>query len=439
MERAEAVLAAHPEISGGDAYDIYTAAILGAAAAIRRFVENDAAAATVKGGPLRWDALTYLCFSTYLRLDPTRSAGFLQAAEVLLDAGASANTGFYSHEHQPEPIFESALYGAAGVAHHPALTRLLLDRGADPNDAEVVYHTPETFDNRALQVLVGSGRLTGESLAMLLNRKHDWHDYEGIKWLLAQGADPNSETWSGKTPFHNAVLSDNALTIVEVALDHGADPMRVWHPRADASKRPEPWHGMSAAAMAARRGRGDLLDLFERRGLPVELHGAEALLASCARNDAEHVRSIAESEPRLIHDVVMEGGRLLAAFAGNGNTEGVRHLLDLGVDVTATFEEGDGYFDIAPNSTALHVASWRACHDTVRFLIERGAPIDVPDGRGRTPLALAVRASVDSYWTSRRTPESVEVLLRAGASPAGVVPFPSGYAEVDALLRAHGR
>jgi len=69
----------------------------------------------------------------------------------------------------------------------------------------------------------------------------------------------------------------------------------------------------------------------------------------------------------------------------------------------------------------------------VNLLIERGAPIDVPDGKGRTPLALAVRACVDSYWAARRSPESVEALLRAGASVNSVA-FPSGYAEVDELL-----
>ena len=70
-----------------------------------------------------------------------------------------------------------------------------------------------------------------------------------------------------------------------------------------------------------------------------------------------------------------------------------------------------------------------------QVLIERGAPIDAVDGRGRTALALAVLACVDSYWTARRSPESVEALLAAGASLAGVR-YPSGYADVDELLRA---
>jgi ankyrin repeat protein len=185
--------------------------------------------------------------------------------------------------------------------------------------------------------------------------------------------------------------------------------------------------------MAVRRGRGDVLDLFEQRGIHVELEGVERLLAACARNDAAELRSIAERKPQLVSEVLAEGGKLLAEFAGNGNTDGVRHLLDLGVDVSALFKEGDGYWDVAKDSTALHVAAWRARHATVRLLIERGAPVNMPDGKGRTPLALAVRACVDSYWTERRSPESVRALLQAGASPVGVK-FPSGYADVDALL-----
>jgi ankyrin repeat protein len=70
------------------------------------------------------------------------------------------------------------------------------------------------------------------------------------------------------------------------------------------------------------------------------------------------------------------------------------------------------------------------------MLIERGAPVNRRDDQGRTPLALAVRACVDSYWWERRSPDSVEALLRAGASIEGV-PYPCGYEAVDELLRRH--
>jgi len=422
LEPAEAIVAVHPEIASSD---IHTAAILGDDAAVRRFLALDGGAATAKGGPRQWDALTHLCFSKYLRLDRSRSAGFVGAATALLDAGASPNTGFYEMNHQPEPEFESALYGAAGVAHHPELTRLLLERGADPNDEEVPYHSPEGYDNDALKILVKSGKVTPDSLAIMLLRKHDWHDYDGVKWLLEHGADPNRMTRWRITPFHQAVQRDNAIEIFEAALDHGADPTI-------------PTHGRPAIAMAARRGRRDLLQLFERRGIPIELHGVESLIAACARNDAERIRVIVARESQLVSELLPQGGKLLAEFAGVGNTDGVRNLLDLGVDARARFVEGDGYWDVAKDSTALHVAAWRARHATVKLLIERGAAVDVADGKGRTPLALAVRACVDSYWTDSRTPESVEALLRAGARVNGVN-FPSGYAAVDELLRRHGK
>ena len=131
------------------------------------------------------------------------------------------------------------------------------------------------------------------------------------------------------------------------------------------------------------------------------------------------------------------GGELLAKFAGTGNPAGVRQLLDLGVDVAAPFTEGDGYFGEPKGSLAIHVAAWRGQPEVVKLLLERGSPVDVPDANGRTPLALAVRACVDSYWTEMRTPESVAALLAAGASVGGGA-YPCGYAEVDELLRRHG-
>jgi ankyrin repeat protein len=429
LDQAQAILAAHPEIAGAS---IYTAAVLGDDAAVRRFVAADPATVTAKGGPRDWDALTHLCFSRYLRLDPARSDGFVAAATALLDAGASPNSGWYEIHHHPEPEWESVLYGAAGVAHHERLTRLLLERGADPNDGETPYHAPESYDMGVIKALFESGKLNEQSLSTILLRKADWHDYEAIKWLLERGVDPNAITHWGKAALHNAMVSDNSLAIIEVMLDHGADPTV---PGDSGHGRRGPL--LSSVSIAARRGRSDVLDALQRRGIPIALHGADRLIAACARNDADAIRSITNEKPELVTEVINEGGKLLAEFAGNGNTEGVRNLLDLGIDVAALYTQGDGYFGIAPNSTALHVAAWRTRHDTVKFLIKRGAPIDAQDGQVRSALALAVTACVDSWWTSRRSPDSVAALLHAGASLEGVR-YPSGYAEVDALLEAAG-
>jgi len=418
LDRADAILKEHPEVARAN---IHTAAILGDDAGVRVFIGRDTSTATAKGGPHEWDALTHLCFSRYLRLDPRRSDGFVRAAKLLLDAGASANTGWFEPNHQPKPEWEPALYGAAGIAHHPELTALLLAHGANPNDNEVVYHAPESYDNRALELLVQTGKLTDESLSLMLIRKLDWHDYEGVKWLLEHGANADRERWRGLVALHHALARDNSLEIITQLVDHGADPTRVEN-------------GHSAVAMAAREGRSDVLALFAERGIAVELQGVDGLIMACAMGDAVQVRGIAAREPRLKADVLAMGGELLAKFAGTGNVEGVRQLLDLGVGAASLYAQGDGYWDIAKNSTALHVAAWRAQHDVVKLLIERGAPVNDRDAKGRTPLMLAVKACIDSYWIGRRSPASVDALLRAGASVEGV-PFPSGYAEVDELLR----
>ena len=295
LEHAQEILSAHPELADES---IHAAAILGNAAAVRRFLDLDAGNATAKGGPHRWDALTHLCFSRYLRLDRARSAGFVDAAEALLEAGASANTGFYSTDHDP-PEFESVLYGAAGVAHHPGVTRVLLERGADPNDGEVVYHTPETYDHAVLTLLLDTGKLNADSLATLLLRKHDWHDGDGVKLLLERGADPNRTTRWGFSALHQALRRDNDLQIIELLLDRGADPNL-------------PAHGRPATAMAAREGRGDVLDLFARRGRPIALEGVDRLLAACARDDASQVHALVAREPELAQQISAQAGKLLA-------------------------------------------------------------------------------------------------------------------------------
>jgi ankyrin repeat protein len=424
LEQAEIILARYPSVACSN---IHVAAILADEAAVREFLKRDPRNATAKGGPYGWDALTHLCFSRYLRLDGARSDAFVRTARALLDAGAGANTGWHEtiDDSNPRLLFESAIYAAAGIARHAALTRLLLERGADPNDEETPYHVPETYDNAVLRVLLESGKLNDRSLTWLLLRKTDWHDLEGVRLVLEHNANPNTMTFFGDNALHHAIRRDNSLKTIELLLDYGADP-------AISNTR----DGRSATAMAAHRGRGDVLALFAQRGIALDCSGVDRLIAACAMDDRDAVRSLMATAPSLNADLVEKGGTLLAEFAGVGNTAGVRHLLDCGVNATAIYVEGDAYFGIANDSTALHVAAWRAWPDVVKELIARGALVNARDGRGRTALALAVKACVASYWTERRTPDSVRALLDAGAFVVGVE-VPCGYDEVDTLLRGY--
>ena len=114
LDDAEMILGRHPDVARSS---IHVGAMLADEAAVRECLARDPGQATEAGGPYRWDALTHLCFSRYLRLDAGRSDAFVRTARALLDAGANANTGWYeTTDHpNPKPIFESAIYGAAST------------------------------------------------------------------------------------------------------------------------------------------------------------------------------------------------------------------------------------------------------------------------------------------------------------------------------------
>lgn len=422
LDEAEMILARHPHVATAN---IFTAAVVGDEARVRDWLTRDPAFATAKGGPRGWDPLTTLCFSRYLRLERTRSDAFVNTARALLDTGASAQTGWIEMiDHpNPRPIQESAIYGAAGIAQNAAVTKLLLDYGADPNDDETPYHVSETRDNTVLHLLLESGKLNANSLAIILLRKCDWHDTAGVRLMLEHGADPNAMTQWGFTALHQALRRDNQAATIDLLLDHGADPTLPTQ------------HGMSGITIAAGRGRSDALKLFEQHGFAIPQTGIDALLAACARDQPERISAVVAAEPELQTAILAHGGRLLAWFSGVGNLAGVRHLLKLGIRADAPYYEGDGYFDIAPQSTALHVAAWRAWPAVVEELIAQGTPINALDGKGRTALQLAVKACVDSYWTDRRSPDSVRALLAGGASRTGIE-LPTGYEAIDELLQS---
>lgn len=419
LEHASLILQRYPNVATAN---IYTAAILSDSPTIASFLARDPSLATSPGGPNVWDPLTYLCFSRYLRLEPHRP--FVDTARVLLAAGASADACWYETiDDPPRQIPETAIYGAAGIARHPGLTQLLLDYGADPNDEETPYHVPETYDNTVLQILLRSGRFNERSLATVLARKADWHDDAGLRLALDAGANPNYLTVWQYSPFQHAIRRDNGLVMIQMLLDHGADPSI----RNNAGHR-------NAFQMAVYHGRGDILAELEKRGFaPKYDEPLDALVAACARSDRAGVDTLLRDIPFLSQTLLQIGGTLLARFTGAGNLEGVRTLLDLGVSVDTLWPDGDPYWELTRNSTALHVAAWRAHHDIVRELIARGANVNATDARNRTPLQLAVRACTDSYWKYRRQPDSVAALLAAGATKQGTQ-LPTGYDAIDALL-----
>ena len=67
----------YPEVTTSS---IHAAAILADEATVCGFLARDPSSVHAKSGPLDCDALTYLCFSRYLRLDLRRSDAFVRTA-----------------------------------------------------------------------------------------------------------------------------------------------------------------------------------------------------------------------------------------------------------------------------------------------------------------------------------------------------------------------
>ena len=175
--------------------------------------------------------------------------------------------------------------------------------------------------------------------------------------------------------------------------------------------------------MAARSGRGDVLDLFGSRGIDVSLHGWDRILAKLA-----HGVDVA-IDPRDVYDIESRESSVFGEFAGSGNLVGTTLLLNQGFDPDRRTSTCG-----AKDDTPLHAAIWRGRHEVVKLLIARGVPVEAKNGHGQTPLVYAVKAALTSEWfPNRSTAEDVAALIAAGADKS-LVTLPTGWPELDALF-----
>lgn len=260
---------------------------------------------------------------------------------------------------------------------------------------------------------------------------------EAVQLLLDFGAEVDARMKYGQTPLHRAAMSGYGIELCD------SDPERPGDERALPGVRPvsagvfyeevadlllnrgaridamtdsgdSPLSlaaGMATPAMSrllVRRG-ADLSDRSGRRAL-------EAAVASGRRETAE-----------ILLDSGVEAGRSLHLAAANGAIEMVTLFLGRGAPVDLRDEEGDTPLLCASRSghrivvqallgrgadvEAMNSAGRRAMHEagveTVRLLVERGAAINAQDARGWSPLHEAARS---------QDFEKAEFLLNAGAS-----------------------
>lgn len=179
--RARQLLTEDPRIA---TYGFHTAVVLGEASHVRAQLAVDPTLAVRPDARYGWPPLLAVCRSHWHHIDPDRAEGMLDVARLLLDAGADPNTRIGSPGQRG---YCSALYGAAGLADHPALARLLLERGADPDSPSALYHTAFQDDRACLQLLLEHGATVEgpDTLAAAISV----HNLEAARVLLDAGVD----------------------------------------------------------------------------------------------------------------------------------------------------------------------------------------------------------------------------------------------------------
>lgn len=197
-------------------------------------------------------------------------------------------------------------------------------------------------------------------------------------FLLDHGADPTA-AGAGYTALHAAVLKGD-VELVRALLAHGADPnarmtrgtpvLRNYHYYA----LDEYLKGASPFLLAAKFGEIEIMRALASRGadssLPLE-DGTTPLMVASGMT----WRTEGNSGDRRDRTVPVE---ITNALVANQAVilEGVKLVVELGVDVNAANSEGE---------TALHAATQKKFGSVVDFLVSRGGNMDAKDKRGRTP------------------------------------------------------
>lgn len=360
---ARTLLADHPELSDGN---VYVASVAGDTAALRRILHADPAAARREGGPYRWEPLLYL---TYARHDPAIAEdAVLGAARLLLDEGADPNGG-YLWRGLPCPftaltgVFGEGEGGPARQPRHPhsrALGRLLLETGADPNDAQALYNRMFEPDDDHLELLFEFGLGTGD----------------GGPWRTRLGDALEPPTVLVREQLAWAI-THGMTARVRLLADHGADLVT---PFAD---------GTTPAAMAATTGHPELVEYLISLGAPrPTLEPDDGFVAAVLAADRSAVDRLRLDHPDVVDRVRGRRPGLVVWAAAIGRSRAVELLVELGFDVNAK-----GRTDVPsdqPWQTALHKAVEDADLELARTLLGLGADPDIKDMRfDSTPLGWA--------------------------------------------------
>lgn len=333
---AARILARWPDVGAGD---FLMDMLHGRLDAVARRLAGDPERVNRKAGPLNWEPLLYLA---YARLPG--GAG-VAMARLLLDHGANPDARFDDGWGNAFTVMTGLIgQGEGDRPPHPdahALAALLVERGADPFDAQALYNTSICRDEvEWLDVIWSACAARGLTSAWLERlekpRIGGRFPLPVIDYLLG-----------------NAVAY-NHLRRAAWLLDHGADAGGI-----------HAYSGRPLMVEALVYGHRAMADLLSRHGAPEpDLSPAMAFQAASMALDRDRARTLALAHPTVLHDPAP-----LHHAARQGRVDVVELLLDLGMPV----DLGD-----RQEQRAIQYAVMGGSLEVVRLLVARGADIDRP-------------------------------------------------------------
>jgi ankyrin repeat protein len=302
-------------------------------------------------GPLQMPPLIAVTHSQLIR-DAAFESGLLACAAILLNHGANPNATWTNPEFPDWPL--SALYGAAGFTHNPAMTRLLLAAGANPDDNESLYHSVEAPDPACTHLLLEAGaRVVGTNA---IGRVLDYDKLDLLKQILQQGLAQPARPLIRHEIAH-AILRGRSIAHIRVLLDAG--------PEAGVDLHATGHDGVSLYRYAQLHGRGDVLELLRQAGVTEpQLSIEDQFITACAQADETTARQILNQNPEIFARLTPKQLEALPELAAVGNRPAVRTMLALGWPLE--IKTGWG-------ATALNHAVYRGDAEMTALLLEAGA------------------------------------------------------------------
>jgi ankyrin repeat protein len=407
---AAAILAAHPGLA---AQSIYAAAVLGDARTVSEMLAADSAAAVAVDEARGWPPLLYACYSGWQQTGSARAAGLAEVVRLLVESGASPNTNNGGRRG-----YRSALKGSVEM-NNPAITRVLLAAGANPDDGQCIGEAAAHRDHRCLELLLSHGARVAGTWAIGAAVYAD--DARAVSLLLAALRATTGQTASEATSgLADAAAADASHDVVAVLLAAGADPGVT-----DSDL------GFSALSRAVRAGQADTAALLVRHGAPDDSTDVDWFIGACRRADRAAAQRLLADHPGLPGRLTGDDRAVVANVAATAPATVVALMLDLG------FSPGDRN---GLGEQPLHTAAYHGNAEVVRLLIEAGADLDARDARfDGAPLAYATVGSGERVGQPGNWAETVRLLISAGAPRDGVwISDKPPSEEVADVLRGYG-